>query len=270
LTPEAIRLAVLGHPLAFTRSPELHRAGLHAIGLECESRAIPTPPGSLRARLDELSARGYLGVNLTVPLKEAVLPYLARVGDDARRARSVNTVALDRGGFRGETTDGAGFVALLRSLNRPPLEQRVVLLGAGGSARSLALALLEAAVAALDVCARRPLGDAWGDIAGARRVEWQSPECDLALARATLVVHCTPIADRAGPVPLESIVPTATIIDLRYEERLTPWIVRARAAGFHAWDGLGLLVFQAQRSLAILTGREIPLEPMARAVGWPR
>ena len=93
--------------------------------------------------------RGWRGVNLTHPLKEEALAWLATVAPGARRARSVNTVTFEPGGAAGESTDGPGFVDLLRALGRDPAGARVVLLGAGGAARSIALALLDAGAASV-------------------------------------------------------------------------------------------------------------------------
>src|SRR5437867_10613370 len=132
-----MNLAALGDPLAYTRSPELHRAGLASLGLDGDSRAIRTPASELGERLQALAAAGYRGVNLTHPLKQAALDHLGRASEPARRALSVNTIGFDSGIAWGDTTDGAGFVDLLRARARAPGAQRVVLLGAGGAARSL-------------------------------------------------------------------------------------------------------------------------------------
>ena len=95
------RLAVLGHPLKFTCSPQLHRAGLEALGLVGDSHAVPTTSEELGSRLHALAAAGCQGANLTQPLKQAVIGHLSRLGPRARRARSVNTVGLEPGGWWG-------------------------------------------------------------------------------------------------------------------------------------------------------------------------
>lgn len=261
-------LAVLGDPLKFTLSPVLHRAGLAALGLQGDSEALRTPPEELGERLRSLAARGLRGVNLTAPLKEVALSHLQRVSEDARRARSVNTVGFDADGWWGETTDGPGLIDLLESLGRELARTRVVLLGAGGAARSLALALC-GAKAEVAASSRRPedVFAAWSEIPEAELLEWRSAEEDARLARATLVINATPLQD---PTPLERIDRSALLIDLVYGERPTPWVMAARALGREAYDGLGLLLFQARRSLALWYSRPVPIEPLARAVGWPR
>src|SRR5258706_3579915 len=143
-TDPPVRLGVLGDPLAFTLSPVLHRAALESLGIAGESSAIPTPREALAARLRELATRGFRGVNLTHPLKEAALAELDHVSDEARRARSVNTVSFEASRASGDTTDGPGFLDLLASRGRAPGRERVVLLGAGGAARSPPPALARA------------------------------------------------------------------------------------------------------------------------------
>lgn len=266
-----VRLGVIGDPLAFTRSPELHVAGCRALGLECESVAIRTPVAALEARLADFERRGFTGVNVTHPLKADVLRYAPRVSDAARRARSANTLGFGAGGRWADTTDGAGFLDLLRSLGRDPAQARTVMLGAGGSARSLALALVEAGAGAPVVTARDPKkrAGAWSDL-GASFVEWRSADEVRALASATLVVNCTPLSAEDGPAPLDSLPRGALVVDLVYGPEVTRWVRAARRAGLDAIDGLGLLVHQARRSLALWLGREVPIAALEEAVGWPR
>ena len=259
-----IALAVLGDPLAYTQSPVLHRAGLASLGLEGDSTALRTPIATLGERLAELRARGFMGVNLTAPLKEAVLAHVDRASEAARLARSVNTIGFAADGTWGDTTDGPGFVDLLASLGREPAHERLLLLGAGGAARSLALAMVSAGAPRVSAWARDPaaVAAAWEGIEGAEVVPWG----DGSLA-ATLVVNATPLE---SPLAHAALPARALRIDLRYGEEVTAWVREARALGIEAYDGLGLLVFQARRSLALWCARPVAVDPLARAVGWPR
>ena len=264
-----VRLAVLGDPLSFTRSPELHRAGLSALGLDGESLALRTPVDSLAARLAELEAAGYAGVNLTYPLKEAALALVARSSPSSLAARSVNTIGFAGDGRWGDTTDGAGFVDFLHTLAREPASESVVIFGSGGASRSLALALLEAG-AHVTIVSRDPAAarDGWSGISGALLIAAEGNELDGALRQATLVVNGTPTSSGTEPVAPARIPSSAAVVDLTYGSAPTGWVSAARAAGLEASDGLGLLVHQARRSLSLWFGREVPLEPLARAVGW--
>ena len=266
-----VRLAVLGDPLVYTLSPVLHRAGLEALGIDGSSEALRTPLEQLGARLAALEVAGYRGVNLTHPLKHAVLDHLHQVSEPARAARSVNTLSFDSHGRIGDTTDGDGFMDWLATLRRDAEAERAVLLGAGGAARSVALALASrgARVVAAARRAAAVLHD-WRAIPGAEIVAWPSRELDAALSDATLVVNATPVSDVERPVPIERLPRRALIVDLTYGSALTPWIRSARAQGVLAYDGLGMLVGQARRSLGVWFGTPPPFGALARAVGWPR
>jgi len=265
MTP-GIALAVLGDPLAYTCSPALHRAGLSAAGFSGTSAALRTSADVLDQRLHELGAHGFRGANLTTPLKQSVMTHLDRVSETSRRARSVNTVGFESDGRWGDTTDGPGFMDLLGTLGRDPRGARVWMLGGGGAARSLALALSEAG-AVVTAFVRRP---------EAARASWEEIRAELApwdsLASAespevAMVVNATPLD---SPVRVETLPRRALIVDLRYGPEINAWIRSARAAGIEAYDGLGLLVFQARRSLALWLSRPVEVDALARAVGWPR
>jgi shikimate dehydrogenase len=265
VTPK-IALAVLGDPLAYTQSPVLHRAGLASLGIAGESAALRTPLASLGERLAELRSRGLLGVNLTAPLKQAALAHLDRISEASRLARSVNTVGFAADGAWGDTTDGPGFVDLLESLGRDPGRERLLLLGAGGASRSLALAMVAAGASRVTVWARDASGAAaaWSGIDGAELVAWGDRG---SRESASVVVNATPLE---SPAPRASLPAGSLRIDLRYGAEITAWVREARALGFEAYDGLGLLVYQARRSLALWLARPIEVDPLARAVGWPR
>jgi shikimate dehydrogenase len=191
----------------------------------------------------------------------------------AERSRSVNTIVFRDDGWFGETTDGPGFIDLLRELDFDPASQRVVLLGAGGAARSLALALQWAGCRDVRVSSRRAAEGAfaWGEGVETRFLGWRSPEEEDALASATVIVNGTPLTgEEAAPAPLERLPRTALVVDLTYGPEPTAWVRQARGVGLRAIDGLGLLVHQARRSLSLWLGREVPIEPLAAAVGWPR
>ncbi len=264
-------LAVLGDPLAYTRSPDLHRAGLHALGLEGTSEALPTPVHRLGGRLRELAGRGLAGVNLTHPLKEPALEHVKRVSDLARRARSVNTIGFADDGWWGDTTDGPGFIDWLTSLGRTPGAERALVLGGGGAARSLALVLGDAGARTV-ASVRRPesVAAAWSEIPNARTVGWRSFAESEALEDATLLVNATPLSGAQAPLSVDHIPAGTLVVDLVYGPSPTAWVLEARVRGRQAWDGLGLLVYQARRALELWTGQPVPVEPLAAAVGWPR
>ena len=265
-----VALAVLGDPREYPRAPDLHRAGLVCLGLRGDSRALRTTVAELPARLGDLALGGYRGVNLTAPLKEAVLPLLSRVSEAARRARSVNTVGFEPDGWWGETTDGQGFLDLLATLGRDPAGMHAVFLGAGGAARSLALSLVEAGATRVSAIARDPdkRRTAWEEIPSSQVLDGGGAEAREARSAADLLVRAIPPdVEMGGVLPRH---PGALCVDLAYGPEPTPWTLIARDAGFEAYDGLGLLVFQARLSLGLWFSRPVPVDPLTTAVGWPR
>jgi shikimate dehydrogenase len=267
-----MRLAVVGDPLTLTRSPELHRAGLLAMGLEGDSRALRTPPGELAARVAQFEREHVSGFNVTHPLKEAVMSHLTRISADAERARSVNTVTRMESGWWGESTDGPGFLDWLAHLGRDPVRARVLLWGAGGAARSIALALARVGAEPARVVVRDADNarrrDAWRELEP-MRVELAAGAAEQrALAEwATVVVNATPLAGEEGPRHPHELPGEPLVLDLVYGESVTDWVRAARARGLEAHDGLGLLVFQARRSLSRWFDRDVPLAPLLAAVG---
>lgn len=267
-----VRLAVLGDPLAFTRSPDLHRAALAALRLTGDSRALRTSASELGARLVSLASEDVAGFNVTHPLKEPVIAHLSRVAPDAALARSVNTVGREPSGWWGDSTDGPGFVDWLTHLGRRPAVERVLIFGAGGAARSIALSLsrlgrdpVRIATRGGEDSARR---EAWRELEGA--AVWVAPGEPLERAIhdwATVIVNATPLAGAAGPRDPARLAERTLVLDLVYSREPTAWVCAARARGFEAHDGLGLLVFQARRSLSLWLERDVPLEPLMQAVG---
>ena len=272
---QARLFGVLGDPVDHSLSPVMQNAAFAAAGLPHLYLRYRVPPAALAAALREAKALGMGGLNLTVPLKEAVLPLLDALTPAAERAAAVNTIILSPGGrLLGDNTDGEGFV---RALGGRARGARAVVIGAGGSGAAVAAALSRAGAATVTI-ANRTVARAErlaARLAGPRRAKigiapLTALASGAALEDATLVVNATPLTAPDEIAPLDAIAPPAALVDLVYGETLTPWIERARGAGRAAWDGLGLLVFQARRSLALWTGREVPVEPLARAVGWPR
>jgi shikimate dehydrogenase len=268
------KLAVLGDPLKYTRSPDLHRAGCAALGIACESSAIRTPVAELPATLDRLAGEGYRGCNLTMPLKEPALAWVKRASDVARRARSVNTICFGEGSGEGanveafgESTDGAGFVDLLRAHGRDPGSSRITLLGAGAAARSLSLAVTDAGGRPVRVVSRREPepGEAWGGKLAERWNAWRSPAAERAIGDSDVVVNCTPLGGEL-PVGIHLLPRSGMVVDLVYGEQPTPWVAAARASGLDAVDGLALLVHQARHSFRCWFGRDVPLEALVAAV----
>lgn len=282
----ALKLAVLGWPVAHSLSPVMHQAALDAAGIQATYKAIAVPPEGLGEVVAGLRGPGWAGVNVTIPYKEAVLPYLDELGPQARRVGAVNTVANRNGRLIGYITDGAGFLAHFHAEGCDPAGRRAVLLGSGGVARAIAAALAGAGIAHLTVLSRSAArGEAVAALAvkaagnGRPSPEVATGPLDSAdevvrqlLSTAGVVVNCTPLGMEPDvrSSPLEDavgVLPVGCFVyDTVYRPAETRLVVEARSRGLRAVGGLGMLVYQGALAWEVWFGRRGPVEIMQRAV----
>lgn len=263
-----MRLAVIGQPVAHSRSPELHTAFGQATGVALHYERLEVAPEALSERLAALHAQGYSGLNVTLPHKTAVLPLCVEVAERARQAGAVNTLIREPEGWRGDNSDGAGLLADLRRLGIALAAQRVLILGAGGAVRGILAPLLAERPAQLVVANRNP----WkpealaADFAPLGRV---IPRTHLALKGDTydLVINATSAGHQgeAPRLPPELFAPGAVAYDLSYGAAHEPFARWARAQGATAvHDGYGMLVEQAAESFRLWTGQAPPTSALHR------
>jgi shikimate dehydrogenase len=224
------------------------------------------PPGRLVAAFDEL--RGAVrGLNVTAPLKEAVIPLLDVVSPEAAAAGSVNTVTFaDDGRATGSSTDGAGFLAALGRAGAPPEPgQAGVVLGTGGAARAVIVALRSRGVH-VTVWGRNADGGARLEMLGAR-FEQDAGGLTQALHHADLLVNATPVGGwprtEACPLPTAvSLPPSLVVMDLVYRPRRTTLLLLAEGAGCRVVPGIEMLIEQGARSFELWTGLPAPVKVM--------
>jgi shikimate dehydrogenase len=266
----ATRVAcVIGDPVEHSRSPRMHNAASAALGLDRVYVALRVAPADLAPAVRGLRALGVEGVNVTLPHKAAAVALCDELGDAARDAGAVNTLSFPAdGSLRGDLTDGLGLIAALADV-----PQRAVVLGAGGSARAAAAALLRAGTRSITVVARRletadRLADALAGLDSGAQIEAAAAVPD---GPGGLLVHCTPVGGIAAlkqlPVPADVIERMDAVADFAYraDGSQTPLAEIALAAGLPVVDGLELLVRQGALSFARWTGIEPPLDVMRRA-----
>lgn len=257
-------LGVAGWPVGHSRSPAMHNAALAELGLEeWLYVALPLAPDRFEETVRALPASGFIGLNVTVPHKQAA----ARLADERSVAveaiGAANTLTFADGRIVAENTDAGGF---LDALGEPPRGRRTVVLGAGGSARAVAWALREADAAEISIWNRTPARAA--ELAGSlgvRHVERPEP--------SDLVVNCTSVGLGGGVGPddalvalgLEGAEPPAVLVDLVYGEEPSPLERWVASGGGRFVDGLEVLVHQGARSLVGWTGRPAPVEVMRSA-----
>jgi shikimate dehydrogenase len=259
-------VGIIGHPVRHSLSPVLHNAAFDALGLDWAYLAFPVPEGRGAAAVAAMADFGLRGLSVTMPHKADAAGVCHELSAVARRLGSVNTVSLVGERLVGESTDGAGLVAALAEDGWSVANRRCIILGTGGAARSVAVALAEAQVGAIGVVGRRPEAVAElvalaGDVASAAEVS--------AIADADLVINATPVGMTSGGLPFdlnaEWLHAGQMVADLIYVPATTPLLAAARQAGAATANGLGMLIHQAARQFFIWTGQEAPLDVMSAA-----
>ncbi len=257
---QAARHAVFGHPVAHSLSPEIHAAFGEQLGIAIDYTAIDAAPDGFSDALARFTAEGGSGANVTLPFKEQAFALANTRSERATRAGAVNTLVREGDHWHGDNTDGAGLVRDLTERHGLDLRgRRTLLIGAGGAARGVAPALLDAGVSDLFVVNRTPehadaLADALGEPG---RVHSRYLETVGELGEFELIIHATSAA-RSGVLPAlpRGLIGVRTAaVDLSYGEVAVPFLAWARAHGARDMiDGLGMLVEQAAESFALWHG----------------
>ncbi len=273
--PSPVLVGVFGDPVAHSLSPAMHNAAFRAVGIAGVYMKFRVPPARLGAALRAAAALGFRGVNLTIPHKARGAALVSRLTSAARRCRSVNTITFAPGGWLGDSTDGEGFLRSLRDAwGFRARGARVVMLGAGGAARAVAFALLDAGARELVVVNRtRARGAALvRALGGGRRARVQAPGTDAdwadLLRGATLLVNATSLGMRgeSSPVPASAMRAPLRVVDLVYHPPVTALLRAARRAGRPALNRAGMLVHQGAHAFTRWPRRRAPVPAMRQAL----
>ena len=274
------RLGIIGHPIGHSISPAFQQAALDAIGFDGVYQPWDVAPGDVADFVRGLRAADARGVNVTVPHKEAVIPFLDEVDDWAAAAGAVNTIVNRGGRLTGHNTDGVGFLRALREgAGFEPQGKAALVLGAGGSARGVVYALARAGAARLSIANRtlerarrlaRMAADS-GVAPGFRADALPLSDAGDAAADAALIVNCTSMGmwhgpDESGAPLLAAAIPAAALVnDLVYNPPETPLLREAVRAGASVLGGIQMLVYQGAASFEMWTGQPAPVTVMLQA-----
>ena len=266
-------VGLIGWPVSHSQSPQMHNAAFAHLGLNWVYVPMPVHPDpiSVENALKGLRALGFKGVNVTVPHKEAVLPFMDELSPSAKAIGAVNTLCfLDSGKVRGENTDAPGFIADLVDHGVDVVKAKALVLGAGGSARAVVYGLLQAG------CMHVTLVNRTLDKAQKLQQDMQAlfPEAHINVGSidqaASLIVNCTSLGmgDKVDqmPWPAEvSFLPHQVIYDLIYNPNPTRLLQKATSDGATAISGRGMLVHQGALSFTLWTGKSAPFLVMKGA-----
>lgn len=263
------RAGIIGHPVAHSLSPVFQAAAFAHCGLDVAYEFWDTPSPGLSARLQSVRAVDVLGANVTIPHKEAVIPFLDELGGQSARVGAVNTIVNREGRLFGFNTDGPGFVAALRNEAAfDPVGKSILLVGAGGAARGIAFALAEARSSAIAIWNRTPDRAARlvDDVAGTGASVRLTASND---ARGyDCIVNCTSIGmegtgtEGSTPCDLSRATPGAIAVDIVYKPEETSFLKAARAEGLRTLGGLPMLIYQGGLAFELWTGVPAPIEVM--------
>ena len=272
------RIFLIGHPVGHSVSPAFQQAALDHCSIDARYEAIDAPAASLAATVESLRASDVMGANVTVPHKEAVIPLMDELTGEARLIGAVNTIQNRNGVLVGHNTDARGFLAALREEARfDPAGQEVLLLGAGGAAKAVAVALAGAGVQSM-VVANRTSDRAAALVESIRHmipsveaVPLDADSLRTAASRSRLIVNCTSLGMAGGPgqgetpMTADAIPPHTLVCDLVYNPSVTPLLREAEAAGAKTLGGLSMLVYQGAAAFEIWTGEDAPVRVMFKA-----
>lgn len=243
---------VIGHPIAHSRSPALHGFWLKRYGINGHYIPMDVAPQDLKQALEMLPKLGFVGVNVTIPHKEAILEIADVITDRAALIGAANTLIFRKDGrLHADNTDGAGFMANLRQ-NAPlwnPAAGPAAIFGAGGAARAVIAALIEVGVPEIRIANRtRPRAEALRADFGAKLSVFDWVQAPNMLEGAATVINTTSLG-MAGKsdfrVPLDALESSAVVTDLVYNPLKTQLLLEAEAKGCTVVDGLGMLLHQA-------------------------
>jgi len=253
------RYAVVGNPVSHSLSPRIHALFARAMGEALEYSALEAPLDAFAATMRDFFAAGARGANVTLPFKVEALAFAQSASERAKIAGAANFLAARDGRIEEDNTEGAGLVAdLERNAGFPIRGRRILMLGAGGAARGVIAPLLAKAPSIL-VVANRTAARAFelaqrfaalGDIRGVDLAAIPPCAFDLVLNATSSSVHGQPLT-----LPTLSMAPDALAYDMAYGKSAHAFVAAARAAGFQACDGFGMLVEQAAESFELWRGR---------------
>ena len=270
----ADRYAVLGNPVAHSRSPGIHAAFARQTGVALVYERLLCPLNGFEATVRKFAAEGGRGCNITLPFKFEAQQLAASCTERARLAGAANTLRFDAEGWTADNTDGIGLVRDIEGGARVALAgRRVLLIGAGGAGAGV-LGPLLAARPALVVVANRTLGRAQALVAS--HSGWAADH-GAALAAigldtpgehfdVVLNASASSLQGVVSPVPAHVLAPGALAVDLMYGPSAEPFLAWARAAGAQGRDGLGMLVEQAAEAFFLWRGVRPDTAPVLLAL----
>ncbi|WP_186417947.1 shikimate dehydrogenase [Bosea sp. CS1GBMeth4] len=258
-----VLLGLIGSPISHSATPAAQEAAARAAGIEAHYHLIEVAGAGrddLAAMLDGVRRLGFSGINVTYPYKEAVVPLLDGLSEQAAAMGAVNTIVVDDGRLTGHNTDASGFATAYRRLGRQDGDRPVAIIGAGGVGKAIAFALAGCGVRRLAIHdVDRSRAEALAALIGARARVAIAATAEAAADGAAGIVNGTPVGmlpNRDMPVRAEAIRASQWVADAVYHPLWTPLLKAAQKAGATVMTGRELAIHQAVDAFRLFTGRE--------------
>ncbi len=254
---------IIGYPLSHTLSPVMHNAVYKKYGMDWEYRVFETKPEDIGDFFRRMRSEKIRGINVTIPHKHAVIPFLDSVDRAAKAIGAVNTVVNRDGRLCGYNTDWLGFTESLKKARLSAGDKRVVLLGAGGAAHAVAYSLKlmrpkSMHILNIDI----PMTERLIGKIGLKSAFYSdikpSAEKDRIIASADMVINTTSVGqhDENVPYKLKKLKKGAVVYDIIYNPARTAFLKLAAKKGARVINGLDMLIFQGMHSFRIWTGKK--------------
>jgi len=267
---------VLGYPAKHSLSPRMHNAAFKALKINARYRIFEVEPAKLRSFFASLGRRGIAGLNVTIPYKQTVFPYLTAATPEASMIGAINTIKVSSAGLRGYNTDGEGFLQhLTKDLGFDPRWKNIAVLGAGGASRSVCVYLCKAKPRRIAIFNRdRSKTIDLVHVLNMHNTGIEFIAADtvghLRLEDADILVNTTSVGmNESDPslVDARHLRRGMLVYDLVYSKKSTRLLEDARRKGCRTANGLGMLLYQGMAAFKIWTGRTPPKKIMAKAIG---
>ncbi|OGR78211.1 MAG: shikimate dehydrogenase [Elusimicrobia bacterium RIFCSPLOWO2_02_FULL_39_32] len=264
-------VGIFGDPINFTLSPQMHNYAFSELNLDFVYLPFLVKEEKLKGAVEALKSLNLVGVNVTIPHKQSIIPYLDECSPLAKKIGAVNTIINRHGRLIGDNTDAPGFLSSLKEDGQfDPLGKKAVILGGGGTAHSIAVALLDSGIKKI-VVLNRTLERAQDLIAHLKKwypnsdltcEKFSSDSLNHAIRECDLFLNATP-----SSVELNSnlISPSLFVFDAQYA-KATSLLISAKNSGATCLGGLGMLIHQGALSFSLWTGEKPPVSLMKKAL----
>jgi shikimate dehydrogenase len=265
---------VIGYPVRNSLSPIIQNLAFRSTGMNSVYLAFEVEPKKLTTAISGFVAIGVIGLNVTMPYKVVCIKYMDFLDEYSVKTGAVNTIHFKEGKLYGYNTDGAGFISSLNRNGIDPKGMSALILGAGGAARAVAIALARSGAREIIIANRTRknseklkylINENFRDIGVIAAINYE--DYYKYAQRADIIVNCTSIGMNSSDIPIDSVVLESShiVFDLVYYPLETSLLRAARQKGARAISGVEMLVFQGAESFRIWTGIEPPYEKMLEA-----